>query len=204
MSGFDDRLPAASCPSWPALVAARDAGLGDDAAAEAAWLDALAHLDGCGRCRRPALAADPSLVFRALPRVEVGAADVAAMRQAVASMRRAQRVAPEPPRSRVVRTAARWSALGRRGRGFAAVVVLAAASGGLWLALPDAERPLDAGVTAAGGAATSSSPSLEVAPAPAPSEPVFMDLARPHAADVYRVGSGGLQVVMVVDETLDV
>jgi hypothetical protein len=31
-----------------------------------------------------------------------------------------------------------------------------------------------------------------------------MDLSLPASADVYRVGSGGLQVVMVVDERLDV
>jgi hypothetical protein len=193
-------LRPAACPDWRALAAARDAGLGRDAAAEAAWDEALVHLDGCGACRRGALAADPTLLFRALPRVEVAASEAAAMRQAVASMRRARRVAA-PPR-RLARAAARVSLLGRRARGLAAAALLAAASGGLWAALPRGEAPIDpaaaVGVTAPGAAHP------WPAATPAADEPVFMDLARPGAADVYRVGSGAVQVVMVVDETLDV
>jgi hypothetical protein len=200
VSGFVDHS-AANCPDWAALAATRELGLGGDAA-EAAWTAALAHLDACGRCRRPALAADPTLLFRAMPRVELAASEVAAMRLAVASMRRAQRVAPKPPRGRLARTAARLSALGRRGRGIAAAALLAAASGGLWLGLQGSDRALDAGAPAGSGEAVAPASAVERAPVPA--EPVFMDLARPHAADVYRVGSGGVQVVMVVDETLDV
>jgi hypothetical protein len=202
VSRFADRPTgcAPSCPDWPALVAARDAALADGAA-EAAWVEALDHLDGCAACRRPALATDPTLLFRSLPRVEVNAAEVASMRQAVASMRRAQRVTPEPPRRRFARTAARLAALGRHGRGLAAAALLAATAGGLWLGLPLGERAVEPPAATAGETVPAAPPAEG---APAANEPVFMDLARPHAADVYRVGSGGLQVVMVVDETLDV
>lgn len=92
------------CPDWAALaLVCRETGpgLGDrnrDAAAAAAaaarWDAALHHLDGgCQDCRRQALAADPTLVFRRLPRIELDAAaeaaEVAAARQAVAAMRNA-------------------------------------------------------------------------------------------------------------------
>lgn len=201
MSRFADGTTSrlARCPDWPALAAARDAALAGGAT-EAAWAEALDHLDGCAACRRPALTADPTLLFRSLPRVEVTASDVASMRQAVASMRRAQRVAPEPQRGRFARTVVRFGALGRRGRGLAAAALLAAATGGLWLGLPTGERAVEPAAAAA-GEILPAAPPAEGAPT---GEPVFMDLARPHAADVYRVGSGGLQVVMVVDETLDI
>jgi hypothetical protein len=195
-----------ACPDWTALVAGRDTA---GERGEAAWRQALVHLDACPGCRRSALAAEPTLLFRALPRVEVAGSEAAAMRDAVASMRRARRVAPESP---LARAAARVSArrlpaspLGRRGRGLAAAALLAAASGGLWAALPAADPP-PAAATAAPGEAES--PALRRAlpanAAPSLAEPDFMDLSLPRSADVYRVGNGGLQVVMVVDERLDV
>lgn len=203
--------PTVACPDWTALVAARDAG----ERGEAAWRQALVHLDACDGCRRNALAAEPTLLFRALPRVEVASSEAAAMRDAVASMRRARRVAPEPRLGGVARAAARVSgsrraasALGRRARGLAAAGLLAAASGGLWMALP-ATDPATAGQTAPAAAAEETAPpalrrALPTNAAPSLGEPDFMDLSLPRSADVYRVGNGGLQVVMVVDERLDV
>ena len=193
-----------TCPDWLALAAAREAGLGRDEAAEAAWSEAVAHLDGCPGCRRPALAADPTLLFRTLPRVEVPASEAAAMRQAVASMRRARRVAPEPPRGRFARTAAAVSSLRRRGRGLAAAALLAAVSGGLWLGLPGSDRTVEPAVPSVAAEQAPAAGTALPRATPAADEPVFMDLARPGAADVYRLGSGSMQVVMVVDETLDV
>lgn len=136
------------------------------------------------------------------------------MREGVASMRRARRVAPEPTEgigrvfglvgaSRTV-----TAALGRRGRGLAAAGLLAAASGGLWIAVPAADQAAPEAVPAASEAARSTAPPAGRVPprsaAPSAAEPVFMDLSLPRSADVYRVGNGGLKVVMVVDERLDV
>ncbi len=85
-----------SCPSWRELAADREPHFGGQEA-EPAWREALEHFDsGCPRCRREALAADPVLVFRRLPRVEMSdaqeAAEVDAVIQAVAAMRTASRV----------------------------------------------------------------------------------------------------------------
>lgn len=200
------------CPDWAALVAAREAG---GERGEAAWRQALVHLDACDGCRRDALAAEPTLLFRALPRVEVARSEAAAMRDAVASMRRARRVAPEPRLGPVARASARISGrrrpvevLGRRARGLAAAGLLAAASGGLWMALPAADQTTAPQATPVAAASEAEPPALRRAKpanaAPSLAEPDFMDLSLPRSADVYRVGNGGLQVVMVVDERLDV
>jgi hypothetical protein len=83
-----------SCPDWRHLdLAAR----GEASPQAARWEEALRHLDaGCPLCRREALAADPTLVFRLLPAPELTPAEegeeVAAARQAVAAMRAASRL----------------------------------------------------------------------------------------------------------------
>ena len=66
------RRTAVSCPDWSALAALRNADRRDDAE-PAGWAAAVAHLDACPRCRREALAADPLLVFRRLPALELDA-----------------------------------------------------------------------------------------------------------------------------------
>ncbi len=73
-----------SCPDWKTLVQTRDA-LGRD---PASWGDALAHLEDCPHCRKTALACAPSLLFRRLPQVALGADGIADMKRAVAVMRR--------------------------------------------------------------------------------------------------------------------
>lgn len=75
-----------SCPDWPTLTARRD----QDSEGELSWERALEHFDGCDRCRAAACAAEPTLVFRRLPKVAPDAEEVRAMQRAVASMRRAQ------------------------------------------------------------------------------------------------------------------
>ncbi|HEX2225172.1 MAG TPA: hypothetical protein VHN15_13310 [Thermoanaerobaculia bacterium] len=83
-----------SCPDWKALSAWRRER---DGVQPAGWREALAHFDGgCKACRRQALAADPTLMFRAVPVIEIPEAqeadEVEAMRQAVAAMRTASRM----------------------------------------------------------------------------------------------------------------
>lgn len=83
-----------SCPDWPTLTARRD----QDSEGELSWERALEHFDGCGRCRAAACAAEPTLIFRRLPKLTPDAEEVRAMQAAVASMRRAQPLVE--PRSR--------------------------------------------------------------------------------------------------------
>ncbi|HEX9731333.1 MAG TPA: hypothetical protein VGG06_05010 [Thermoanaerobaculia bacterium] len=110
-----------SCPDWSTLTARRD----QDGEGELLWEHALEHLDGCGRCRAVAFAAEPALVFRRLPQLTAGAEEVRDMQRAVASMRRAQPLVV--PRSR--RRAGRFGALsGAQLRAAAAAVVTVGAA----------------------------------------------------------------------------
>ena len=106
-----------SCPDWISAVAARERG-----EEPADWAGMVEHLDGCKECRSEALAADPLLVFRRLPGVELTAAEerseIEAMQQAVAAMRAAERVS----------ATRRWSVAGWRRWAAAAVLALASLS----------------------------------------------------------------------------
>ena len=205
------------CPDWRLLVAERDAGAGD----LPGWEGAVAHLDGgCEDCREAAVAADPSLLFRRLRHVDAGAADVEAMRHAVASLRRASRVTPVEAGSETALEAPSGRRLGRaaahRLRQAAAALLLTAAGLGAWFAGQDEPvRPAAvAGLQAAGTAAgltepwtSLSAPTATGAPRSADelaSRPVVEGLSKPRAADVYQLGEEDLLVVMVVDETLDI
>lgn len=177
-----------SCPDWKLLMADRAGG--DD---PPGWNAALAHMDECDGCRRTALAADPSLVFRRLPAFTADAAEVDAMRRGVANLRHASRVVGEGqdavPRRR------RFFA--DRLRHLAAALVLAAAGFGLWFAGTGDDAPAAHPAEPIPAVATA-------APHGSAGLPVFEDLSRPHQADVYQVGEEGLTVVMMVDETLDI
>lgn len=83
-----------SCPDWKGLTAWRRQR---DGVEPAGYRGALAHFDGgCAACRRQALAADPTLMFRIVPVIDIPEAqevdEVEAMRQAVAAMRTASRM----------------------------------------------------------------------------------------------------------------
>lgn len=105
-----------SCPDWTTLAAHRHARRGVE---PDGWPAALEHFDSCAACRREALAADPTLIFRRVPEVAMTpageAAEVASVRQAVAAMRTASRL--EASR----RSSAGW-------RRWAAAAVLAGAA----------------------------------------------------------------------------
>jgi hypothetical protein len=70
-----------TCPDWRSLSSRRDRD-------PDAWERGLEHFDGCRRCRDLALAAEPTLLFRRLPAPAVGGDEIAAMKQAVAVLRR--------------------------------------------------------------------------------------------------------------------
>jgi hypothetical protein len=168
-----------SCPDWRLLTARRRR----EGADPAGWTEAMDHFDSCPPCRREALAADPLLVFRRLPKVELGPAEegseVEAVRQAVAAMRTARRLVAR--RSFGWR---RWSA--------AAVLALAALS-----VSRDRDPRQEHTVRA------SLVPAFQPAPARAMVAPTVDVLNHPDAR-VYQVSDDSLSVIMVVDESFDV
>jgi hypothetical protein len=107
-----------SCPDWTTLAAHRHERRGVE---PEGWRAALEHFDSCSACRREALAADPTLVFRRMPGMALTPADEAAevdsMRQAVAAMRTASRL-----------ESSRRTFAGRRRWAAAAVLAVAALS----------------------------------------------------------------------------
>jgi hypothetical protein len=190
---------AAACTArtpydWSALTAHRR----DPQAAEpAGWAAALEHLDACPGCRRAALAADPTLLFRRLAAPEPGLggdADVALMRQGVAALRAAGRVAPEMTsaagleRRRAGGTWKRWVA--------AAALALAAFSAGRDQA-PERTAAVVDGVSGAGR------PAAAVQPARLQLMPLVEGLDRPNAR-VYQMQEEDLSVAMIVDEGLEI
>ena len=74
------------CPDWQTLCDRRQAGPGDGPG----WQAAVRHLDGCERCQRTALAADPTLLFRRLPALTASDDEKEAMKRAVANRRRSE------------------------------------------------------------------------------------------------------------------
>lgn len=102
-----------SCPNWTSLAAHRLSG----APEPEGWSDALAHFDGCQLCRKQALKADPTLIFRRLPPVSSAAmteaqeqAEVDSVRQAVAAMRAASRLDSREGRRSTSSGWKRWAA----------------------------------------------------------------------------------------------
>jgi hypothetical protein len=198
-----------SCPDWIALTAHRHDRNHRDTAEPAGWSAALAHLDGgCKVCRRQALAADPTLVFRRLaavpaavmtPAEERSSAD--AVRSAVAAMRAASRLDSLEARPR---TSSVW----RRRISMAAVLALALVAP---VGRSRSEHPPQIARTD-GDAAIFSQGRVEVGPVDEPmpaaqqvdlEEPVVEGVNLPDAR-VYHMSGDGLSVVMVVDESLDI
>ncbi|HKH47176.1 MAG TPA: hypothetical protein VKM72_21175 [Thermoanaerobaculia bacterium] len=204
-----------SCPDWNALAAWRETPQAEE---PAEWREALGHLDrGCAHCRRAALAADPTLVFRRLvapcalrdrsavpePTPAQEASDIESMRRAVAAMRAASRVEEVERHGRAARAISwkRWSAA-------AALAVVA-------LSMPGDETRLrrDAAVSlmsvATPAVLSAEGPEAVVLPAsvfPVASTdelPTVEGVNRP-GARVYHMDGEGMSVVMIVDETLDV
>lgn len=165
-----------SCPNWSALAAHRNVL---ESVEPEGWTEALAHFDSCSLCRRQALAADPTLVFRRMPVVEPSPVqemdEVAAVRQAVAAMRTASRLEALKARPRQVSFSGwkRW----------AAAAVLALVS----LSLGQSPGTIFQQSEASG----------------ADLQPVVEGLNLPDAR-VYQVGEEDLLVTMIVDESLDV
>lgn len=180
-----------TCPEWTTLAAWQS----DPRAEEpAAWREALAHFDqGCTRCRRGALAADPTLVFRRMVRVAEPtpaqeASEVDTMRRAVAALRAASRVEEAKRRSRVTWSWQRWVA--------AAALALAAFS---LPGMPSGRTRLHPEIFAVPAA----SPFAGVEASFKDDLPTVDGVNRPDAR-IYQMDGEELSVVMIVDESLDV
>ncbi len=76
-----------SCPQWAELLAHRFEPRGD---APPGWGAAMRHLDGCPRCREEAVAIDPLLAFRDAEPVAVTPEEIAALRDDVRAVLRAE------------------------------------------------------------------------------------------------------------------
>ena len=161
------------CPDWTALAATRDEARADPAG----WDAALAHLDGCGHCRRTAVAADPLLLFRRLPPLVVAGDEIEAMRLRVAALRGA---------SEVTRPRRRWRSLVGHGWAAAAILVMALL-GGAPSAPPN------------GDAARAAAPPPHSLAAELAAQPLFEELDRPFD-NVVQWDGDDLSVVLVLDE----
>jgi hypothetical protein len=171
-----------SCPDWRALAAHRDDPRRSRRETEPeGWTEALAHFDSCSLCRRQALAAEPTLVFRRIPVVTPTPAEeadeVAAVRQAVAAMRTASRLDDRRPVPGLGSKRGGW-------KRWAAAAVLALAS----LSLGQDPGPSFDPSAMSGAAALP--PSIEGVNLP--------------DARVYQMGGEDFAVTMVFSESLDV
>ena len=172
------------CPDWRTLVDRRDRQ-------PRAWDAALGHLDGCSRCRDEALEHEPTLLFRRLPGPELRRGEIAAMKEAVAALRRNDR---RPPRSGWMRSG--WM------RAAAAAAILIAA--GLLEGTVRPDRP-GASLAAAGAPAPGASlaalsserlPQLEQMP--------LVEYADPIYGSVVEVVDDQVSVVLVLPPVNDV
>lgn len=196
-----------TCPDWTRLTAHR---LADPATAAArvpeAWGAALDHLDGCPECRRRALAADSTLLFRSLSDWKTDAAgEVDAMRSGVAALRRAHRVTPrsevEPAPAGADPDGSDRSTGDRNGWRAAAAAVLAAA---LLSAAPAVRQTAgDAPRAGVVPGATGADQAVPVAYLDDPTLSTVDDIEHP-TASVYHFDDEEVAVVMVVDAGLDV
>ena len=192
-----------SCPDWKSLAAWRNDPQADE---PAEWGDALVHFDrGCAQCRRSALAADPTLVFRRLVAAPVPAStpaqeasEVESMRRAVAAMRAASRVEASG-RHRTLKALSwkRW--------GVAAALAVAALSlPGAPGSQPGSQMQARRQPVAVALPAVMTAGSFETSPAQLGDDlPTLEGVDRP-GARVYHMDGEGLSGTMIFDETLDV
>ena len=198
-----------SCPDWKVLASWREIPQAEE---PAEWREALGHLDrGCPHCRRAALAADPTLVFRRLavvpePTPAQEASDVEAMRRAVAAMRAASRVEAVDRHGRSARRIGisgwkRWAAAAAL-----AVVALSMPGDETQLRREPAARLMSMAtpaVLSADGPEAVALPAAAFPVAATEDLPTVEGVNRP-GARVYHMDGEGMSVVMIVDETLDV
>ncbi len=196
------------CPNWERLLAHRfDPELDEPED----FREALGHLDHCDDCRIAAYEADPSLIFLGMPAVEVSAAEVRRVAEAVTTLRQGLELLERPA------AAAAKPAFKLDGWRVAAMVALAAVlgtAGGRWLErgvpapLPAAPATVPV-MTAAAGTAEAAAEELVQATFAGVNwreAPVIETVSSPEAR-VYTYPArpdAKLALVMVIDPNLDV
>lgn len=173
--------------------------LADDSTAGEALRDELRpHLRACAACRRAALAVDPTLVFGALPDVEVSELELREMQQRVAGARRLL----EGSRQRAAnRSRLAWPA----GRAAAALLLPVLVLGVWWTGSRARTAPADAAVALASTPSTTDSATfhgqtLEQRLAGLP----LVDRAEDSASEVvYQVEGASFDLVLLVDAGLE-
>lgn len=208
------------CPDWPALVAHRYSspplfgglpgglpfGEMTEVTEPSEWDEAVAHLESCPNCRGEAFAADPSLLFVAMPGPRIDDAEVVAMKAAVKNLVAASKVTQRESAQRAGgarRLPTRINSALRRGLAAASLVAASL------LAVPRlVDAPPSLLTTPAPSAASVTNLSATTPAAydlayVSSSEPLFEDLGR-SSATIYQVESEDLSVVMIVDSSLDV
>jgi hypothetical protein len=183
-----------SCPDWRLLAEQKDPD---------GWDAAVAHFDsGCRLCRRDALTAEPTLVFRPLRTMSTmemspaqEASEVDAVRQAVAAMRTASRVSSIGHRARHAMGWKRWVA--------AAALAVAALSMSADNAAYRKDNRQDSPQGHSNQRAAIRGPVMPAAYAGGADLPTSQGVDRP-GARVYHMDGDGLSVVMIVDESFDV
>ena len=172
-----------TCPDWRRLAAARDASPDDPQG----WEEALVHLESCAPCRRAAVEADPTLIFRRLPALAVGADEVEAMRLRVSALRGARAVAG--PAGRLLPRRLAWQPVAA-----AAALVVTMLAG-------------DHAPGGAPGAGSARAAAFRAMPpelgAELAAQPLLEELDQPYD-HVVQWNAEDVSVVLVVDERLDV
>lgn len=200
---------SSSCPDWTSLAAHRR---DRDAAEPEGWSEAVTHFDDCKICRRQALAADPTLVFRRLSIVPASVmstaeehSEVEAVRAAVAGMRAASRLDSLEARSRTHSGWRRWPVAAA-----AAILALAAVASPVYN--HTVNRPMGS-ISAMGAMGIPGLPAATAASLSSGAETANMqvDLDGPVVegvnlpdARIYHMSVEGMSVVMVVDESIDI
>ncbi|HYG62828.1 MAG TPA: hypothetical protein VEL74_09625, partial [Thermoanaerobaculia bacterium] len=156
--------------------------------------EALGHFDTCSDCRSRAIAADPTLLFRRVPALELSpsqeAAEVEAVRNAVAAMRTAGRVEAKARRAHRLESWPRWAAAAAL-----AVAALSLDGDDAWRLRP-VPAPADRVEVEAMAPAPAVPAGTELAPAPR-----FEDLSRPW---VYHEEGKDFAVAMFIAEDLEI
>lgn len=184
------------CPDWRQLILRREVYATEESAE---WREALEHRRECVRCQQASLEADPLMFLTGLPTADVSDHEIADMQARVAERRRVETAGPwrawlRPSQSPVwLRTAA-------------AAVALAATVGVVQLGWLPASwtRPSSPLQTAdSTGASIEREDSLPDLPDDLALLPLFegLDLRE---ARVYQMTEGDLDLVMIVDGSLDI
>lgn len=174
-----------SCPDWIELTR------GDAPVSTDAW----AHAETCRPCREAAIAADPLLAFRRLPKVEAGQDEIARMQQAVAAMRRGRTMENHagPERAPMVPLARGRVSPRIQTLGLAAAALMAVLLPARWIAVPET------------GSSVAVAPAIEVPviEAPAIASAGHDDTAwlRAQLANEPPIeGASGLEVIQIAND----